>query len=364
MIIAAERIAGAGGGPGFVDIDDDTIVSVQQGSPSAAPDLSGTTLLPGFIDLHVHGGGGHDAARSLEDAAAAVEFHHRHGTAATLVSLVTAPADALLHQLDFVATLAERGEQAHGWVLGSHLEGPFLSHVRCGAQNPDHLLPPDLGLMREFIAAGRGQLRSVTIAPELPGALDLIDALVDSGIVAAVGHTDATYAETSQAFEHGATLATHLFNGMRPMHHREPGPILACVDHGVACEVINDAVHVHPALVQRVLAVSPVVLITDAIDATGIGDGTYRLGGKDVVVRDGQARLADSGSLAGSTVTMVAAVGRALADGASVDVVATAAAGRPAELLGVADRLGSIAPGRPARLVLLDGEHRQVELTP
>jgi N-acetylglucosamine-6-phosphate deacetylase len=214
--------------------------------------------------------------------------------------------------------------------------------------------------MREFIAAGRGQLRSVTIAPELPGALDLIDLLVESEVIAAVGHTDATYEQTALAFEHGATLATHLFNGMRPMHHREPGPILATLDHGVACEVINDAVHVHPALVQRVLDVAPVVLITDAIDATGIGDGAYRLGGKEVVVRDGQARLADSGSLAGSTVTMVAAVGRALADGASVDVVAAAAAGRPAKLLGVADRLGRIAPGRPARLVLLDRAHRPV----
>jgi N-acetylglucosamine-6-phosphate deacetylase len=217
--------------------------------------------------------------------------------------------------------------------------------------------------MRELIAAGRGRLRIVTIAPELPGALALIDLLVESGVIAAVGHTDATYEQTVLAFEHGATLATHLFNGMRPMHHREPGPILATLDHGVACEVINDAVHVHPALVQRVLDVAPVVLITDAIDATGIGDGNYRLGGKEVVVRDGQARLADSGSLAGSTVTMAAAVGRALADGASVDVVAAAAAGRPAHLLGVADRLGCIAPGRPARLVLLDAEHRQVELT-
>jgi N-acetylglucosamine-6-phosphate deacetylase len=206
-------------------------------------------------------------------------------------------------------------------------------------------------------------LRSVTIAPELPGALDVIDLLVESGIIAAVGHTDGTYAETSLAFEHGATLVTHLFNGMRPMHHREPGPTLAAVDHGVACEVINDAVHVHPALVQRILAVSPVVLITDAIDATGIGDGNYRLGGKEVVVRDGQARLANSGSLAGSTVTMVGAVGRALADGASVDVVAAAAAGRPAQLLGVADCLGTIAPGRRARLVLLDSEHRPVDLT-
>jgi N-acetylglucosamine-6-phosphate deacetylase len=360
MIVAADRVAGLADGAGFVEIDDGVIVRVQSGAPPTTAELTVGTVLPGGVELHMHGGGGHDAAHSLEAAAAAVAYHHAHGTAATLVSLVTAPADALLRQLDHVATLAERGEQTDGWVLGAHLEGPFLSHVRCGAQNPEHLRTPDAALVREFIAAGRGQLRTMTIAPELPGAIEVIDLLVDAGIVAAVGHTDATYAQTLAAFEHGATLVTHLFNGMRPMHHREPGPILASLERGVACELINDAVHVHPALAQRILALAPVVLITDAIDAAGVGDGGYRLGGRDVVVHDGQARLVNGGGLAGSTVTLAAATGRALADGAPVDVVAAASSGRPAQLLGVADQLGCLAPGRRARLMLLDGQHRPV----
>jgi N-acetylglucosamine-6-phosphate deacetylase len=362
MMITAARVAGAGDGPGFVEIEDDVIVGVGTGAAPADADIAVAAVLPGLVDLHMHGGGGHDAAESLEDAAAAVEFHHRRGTAATLVSLVTAPVDALLRQLDDLATLAERGEQPDGWVLGAHLEGPFLSRARCGAQNPEHLRLPDAGLMREFVAAARGRLRVVTIAPELPGALELIELLVAEGIVAAVGHTDATFAEASDAFARGATLATHLFNGMRPTHHREPGPVFATLEHRVACELINDGVHVHPALVQRLLALAPVVLITDAIDAAGVGDGSYRLGGRDVVVHDGQARLARDGGLAGSTITLAAAAGRALAGGAPVDVVATAAAGRPAALLGVADRLGSIAPGRRAHLALFDAEHRPVVL--
>ncbi len=342
--ILGGRIAGVGSGP----------------LPSGVADEVGGWLLPGFIDIHVHGGGGHDVTSSREDMVAAVAFHHARGTTATLVSLVTAPVDRLCEQLSWAADLAERESTEAGCVLGAHLEGPFLSRRRCGAQNPDHLLRPDRGTLATLIDAARGHLKSVTVAPELPGALELIDDVVAAGAVAAVGHTDATYAEATAAFARGATLATHLFNGMRPIHHREPGPVLAALDSGAHCETINDGVHVHPAVLREVSARGSerLVLVTDAMSAAGMSDGPYLLGGQDVIVAAGQARLAASGSLAGSTLTMDDAVRRAVVDGLPIQAVAAAAASNPARVLGEHQRRGSIRVGLAADLILLDEEYR------
>jgi N-acetylglucosamine-6-phosphate deacetylase len=343
---------------GVVTIDGGRIASVSAGDPpDGADDLRGGWLLPGFIDLHVHGGGGHDVAASAADTAAALAFHRTHGTTRSLVSLVTAPLDDLVRQLDWVADLVT---DEPGGALGAHLEGPFLSSVRCGAQNPAHLIAPDRRAMGRLLEAARGTLRSVTIAPELPGALDLIPDVLDAGAVVAIGHSDAKYAEARAAIDAGATLATHLFNGMRPLHHREPGIIGAALDSGVACEVINDGVHVHPAITALVARrPDSLVLITDAIDAAGVGDGEFVLGGQHVLVRDGQARLAATGSLAGSTLTMDEAVRRAVVDcGLPIELASAAASGNPARVLGIADRCGSIAAGLDADLVLLDADLR------
>lgn len=314
--------------------------------------LSGALVVPGFVDIHVHGGGGHDMSASAADMASAVRFHRGRGTTTSLVSLVTAPVDALCEQLSWAADLAETGE-----IAGAHLEGPFLSHVRCGAQNPDHLLEPDLAAFTRMVEAARGHLRVITIAPELPGALDLVDAAVAAGVVAAVGHTDASYEQAIAAFDHGATLATHLFNGMRPIHHREPGPVLASLDAGVPCETINDGIHLHPAVLREVLArgTDRLVLITDAIDATGVGDGEYVLGGQNVWVRDGAARL-ENGSLAGSSLTMDSAFARAISNGVDVRQASAAASANPARVIGLEDR-GQLVPGAQADLLVLGDDH-------
>ena len=342
---------------GWVRIDGARIAEVGSGRPgSEVLDLGGGWLVPGYIDIHTHGGGGHDVARSPEDMAASVAFHLGHGTTRTLISLVTAPVGELVEQLGWIADLADRNgtDPAYGRVVGAHLEGPFLSEVRCGAQNPEFLLDPDRDVLTTLVKAARGRLRVTTVAPELPGALAIIGDLVSADVVAAVGHTDATYAQAAAGFAAGARLATHLFNGMRSLHHREPGPALAALDAGVACEVINDGEHVHPAILRLVAdrGDRALVLITDAMDAAGIGDGEYELGGQRVTVQDGAARLVRTGSLAGSTLTMDVAVRRAVVDGAlSVPAAVAAASLNPARVLGIAGECGSIAPRQAADLL-------------
>ena len=347
----------------WVHVADGAIAAVSDRRPDAdAPvlDLAGAWLLPGYVDLHMHGGGGHNVADSPAEMQAAVAYHRRRGTTATLVSLVTAPLADLCEQAGWAAELARRGSTPHGCVLGCHLEGPFLAPRRAGAQNPAHMLAPDPAALQRLIAAAGGTLAMMTIAPELDGALALIARLRAAGVVAALGHSDAGYAESVAAIAAGATHATHLFNGMAPMHHREPGLAGAALERDLSCELINDGHHVHPAVVALVtrLVATP-VLITDAIDATGVGDGTFDLGGQAVRVHDGEARLAATDSLAGSTLTLDAALRRAVDDsGLSIDQAARAVATNPARVLGLDDRLGSIAPGRRADLVVLGDDLR------
>jgi N-acetylglucosamine-6-phosphate deacetylase len=215
-------------------------------------------------------------------------------------------------------------------------------------------------VLSQLLTAGRGAVRCVTLAPELPGAMDLVSTLVAEHVVAAIGHSDATYAQTRAAIEAGASLVTHVFNGMRPLHHREPGPVGAALEAGIACELINDGVHVHPA-VARLIAEVPdrLVLVTDAIDAAGVGDGWFSLGGLPVQVQDGSARLAATSSLAGSTLTMADSVRRAvLESGLPIDAVSSAASANPARVLGIADQVGSIVAGRAADFVVLDDDLR------
>jgi len=335
------------------------IVEIAERRPAAdvpVVDLGGAWLLPGYIDLHVHGGGGHSVASSPEAMDAAVAYHRTRGTTATLVSLVTAPVDELVAQAGWAAALTRRGPTPRGCVLGSHLEGPFLSPRRRGAQNAAHMIAPDGEILERLIAAGEGELRMMTLAPELDGALALIPRLRQQGIVAAIGHSDATYEEARAAIRAGADHATHLFNGMGPLHHRTPGLVGAALEAGIPCELINDGRHVHPAVITLVCRlIDCPVLITDAIDATGVGDGTFDLGGLAVHVQDGEARLASTRSLAGSTLTMDEALRRAVQDsGLPIEEAAAAAATNPARVLGLDDRLGSIAPGRRADLVVLD----------
>ena len=253
-------------------------------------------------------------------------------------------------------------------IAGIHLEGPFLSAARCGAQDPRHLIAPDVAAFERLHAAAAGRLRVITLAPELPGATALIKAAARAGVIAAVGHTDATADITSAAVDAGASHATHLFNGMRPLHHREPGPAGALLDRDeVSCELIADGVHLNDTVIRvaaRACGPGRLVLITDAMAAAGMPDGRYRLGSVRVDVAGGVARLAAEagaaeagpGAIAGSTATMAGVVRHAVAAGLPVTDVAAAASTTPARVLGLGDRTGALRPGLDADLVVCDEE--------
>lgn len=360
-LITGGRVATPDGvlDPGWVLVDGGAISAVGTGAPPTTTAhvtyAAGRWVVPGFVDIHCHGGGG--AAFTSTDPADvrhAVLAHRRHGTTTMLASLVSRPIPELVEQ---VATLREL--VTDGLIAGVHLEGPFLSAARCGAHDPAILRPPDAASVDALLAAGRGAIRMVTIAPELDGAVPAVKRLVDAGVIAAVGHTDALAEDVVPAVDAGASVATHLFNGMRPLHHREPGPIGTLLDdERVTVELICDLVHLHPTVVRlaaRHAGAGRTVLITDAISATGAGDGVYDIGGLEVRVTDGVPTLADGGSLAGSTLTMDAAF-RNLVQSCGLGVLeaVTAASTRPAELLGLGRVTGRIAPGLAADLVLLD----------
>ncbi len=365
QLLAGGRVVTPAGvlGDAWVRIGEGRIAEITDARPDIdAPvvDLHGAWLLPGYIDLHMHGGGGHNVSDSRTAMEQAVAFHHTHGTTATLVSLVTAPEHALSEQLAWAAELVRRGPSRRGHVLGSHLEGPFLSARRCGAQNEAHMVAPDPELLARLQAVAGDTLRMVTIAPELPGALELIETLSRAGVIAAMGHSDANYEQALRGIRAGARHATHLFNAMPPMLHRDPGLVGAALEAGITCELINDGRHVHPAIVRLVFElVEAPALVTDAIDATGVGDGRFELGGQEVIVHDREARLAATGSLAGSTLTMDEAVRNAVkASGLSVERASAAASLIPARALRLDRELGAIAPGLCADLVVLDDDLR------
>lgn len=370
----------------------------------AVPD--GGAILPGLIDLHCHGAvGGDFPAGDAAASRAAVAFLHRSGTTTLLASLVTASRADLMDGIRMLRILV-----AEGLLAGIHLEGPFLSHARCGAQNPAWLLEPDLDVAAELLATGRGAVRTMTYAPELPGADALVNLLAEHGVIPSLGHTDssAEIAATSlvrarAALEAAASAAqtltaqtltaqvhteqvpaaavtpggdvltsrdvpggvgprptvTHLFNGMPPLHHRAPGPVAACLRAakagGAAVELIADGVHLDPQTVRMVFElVGPenVVLVTDSMAATGLSDGGYVLGPSAVTVRGGVATLDSTGSIAGGTATLLDVVARTVAAGVPAADAVLAATAVPACVLGLSEHTGSLRPGLAADVVL------------
>jgi N-acetylglucosamine-6-phosphate deacetylase len=292
--------------PGWIDLSGGKVVAVGAGLPlrTADRELGAVTVMPGFVDIHSHGGGGGSfSAASTADTSAAVALHRRHGTTTMIGSLVTASPDDLLHEVGALAA-----DVRAGLIDGIHLEGPWLSTVRCGAHQPALMRDPDPAEIDRVLTAAAGTIRMVTIAPERSGALAAIRQFVDAGVVVAVGHTEATYEQTRAAITAGATVGTHLFNAMRPIDRREPGPVIALLeDPSVTVELITDGVHIDPAIYRHVTrSVGPdrVSLITDAMAATGMSDGRYHLGPVQVDVVDGVAFVGGTDTIAGSTATM------------------------------------------------------------
>ncbi len=316
-----------------------------------ATDLAGLTILPGFIDLHLHGGGGHTFDDGTSAIRAGLATHRAHGTTRALVSLVTAPLP------DMLRAVAQAADTDDPMILGLHLEGPFLAAARRGVHDPRALLAPDGLVLTKLLDAGRDRIRVVTLAPELPGGSGLIRQLTGAGVHPAVGHSDADYNQATAAFAAGADLVTHAFNGMRPLHHRDPAIVGAAMDAGVLIEVINDGIHLHTATVRLLHRIAPgrLVMVTDAMAAAGAADGDYRLGSYPVQVAGGVARLVGAQTLAGSTLTMDRALQRAVHEvGMDLVEAVNAVSLLPARFLGVADHFGSIEPGRVADLVITD----------
>jgi N-acetylglucosamine-6-phosphate deacetylase len=334
---------------GTVTISGPLITSVEPGSSVH----SGHWIVPGFVDIHVHGGGGYTFTTGDPDQArGAAAFHLGHGTTTMLASLVSSPYELMLSATRGYAPLV-----AEGVLAGVHFEGPYLSEIRCGAQNPAYLRDASTEELTGLIEAGGGTVRMVTLAPERPGALDAIDLLVRHGVVAALGHTDATYEQTQQGIAAGATVGTHVFNGMRPPHHREPGPVFALLAApSVVCELVADGTHLHDgalAFATTVTGPGRAALVTDAMGAAGMADGAYDLGGRQVVVADGVARLATNGAIAGSTLTMAAALRRTVHIGLSMVDACRMATTTPAAAIGLGTSVGALRAGLRADLVEL-----------
>ncbi|MET7859235.1 N-acetylglucosamine-6-phosphate deacetylase [Streptomyces sp. NPDC005318] len=338
-------------------IVDGTRISGSAPENARTVELAGHWVVPGFVDMHNHGGGGASfTSGTVDEVLTGVRTHREHGTTTLVASTVTGEMGFLAQRAGVLSELVEQGDLA-----GIHFEGPFISPCRKGAHSEQLLRHPDPAEVRKLMDAARGTAKMFTLATELPGGLESVRMLAEHGVIAAIGHTDATYEQTVEAIDAGATVATHLFNAMPPLAHREPGPIAALLeDERITVELINDGTHLHPAaleLAYRHAGASRVALITDAMDAAGFGDGRYQLGPLAVDVTDGVARLVEGGSIAGSTLTLDTAFRRSVTlDGIPVEDVVESISANPARLLGLYDRVGSLEPGKDADLVVLDDD--------
>lgn len=346
-----------------------SLAAIVAAAPAPVP---GTILLPGLIDVHDHGGGGAsfpDAA-DVDDARGAAREHLNHGTTSLVASLVTADAETLVRQTAMLADLADAGDLA-----GIHLEGPFLSRARCGAQNPADMVPGSADLVRRIAVAARGHLVTMTVAPEIDGVRGpggVIEALAAVGALPSFGHTNASAEVVDEAVAQARVAlaapgarsarptATHLFNGMRPLHHRDPGPIAACLAAAgrgeLIVELVADGVHLVPATVRAVfdlVGATSILLVTDAMAAAGMADGTYDLGPMRVRVAGGVARLAEGDAIAGGTAHLLDVVRATVDAGVPLQLAVRSASGTPAAMLGRKD-IGALEAGRRADVVVVD----------
>ncbi len=334
---------------------------------------AGSLILPGLVDLHCHGAfGGDFPSGNPESSRRAIDFLHRSGTTTLLASLVTASRQDLLH-----ATSVHAGLSAEGLLAGIHLEGPFLSAARCGAQDPAFLRDPDPGLLAELLAAADGTLATMTYAPELPGADALVAALTRQGVIPSLGHTDADAATAAASLAAARTglqsagvdggrarpTVTHLFNAMPPLHHRSPGAVAACLRSAASgaavLELVADGSHLDPLMVATVFQLAGaanIALVTDSMAATGLPDGRFRLGPAAVTVTDGAATLDATGALAGGTATLLQVVAETVAAGVDLTDAVRSATAVPAAVLGLGTEIGSLRRGHRADAVVVTAD--------
>ncbi|MGA2205983.1 MAG: N-acetylglucosamine-6-phosphate deacetylase [Terracidiphilus sp.] len=333
----------------------------------------GATLAPAFFDVHIHGAAGHDVMEATPEALGAIgRFLASRGTAHYLATTVTAPVDATLRSLEGLAKLiddpqriegANGGHQPVARPIGIHLEGPFLSHAKHGAQPEEHLLAPDIALFDRFLDAAGGHVRLMTLAPELPGAAELARHATARGVRVSLGHSDATADETRAAIAAGAVSATHTFNAMRALNHREPGILgVALTDDSLYAELICDGIHAKPEMAKlwwRAKGPERGILVTDAMSAAGMPDGEYMLGELAVQVANGRALA--RGVLAGSVLTLDRAIANFVAfTGAALEEALRLVTVNPAAMTGLEDRAGTLAVGAPANLVAVDANGKLI----
>lgn len=325
-------------------------------------------LTPGYIDIHAHGAWEHSFDDGPEAMAIARAGHLVHGTTRQVLSLITNPLAVMQQNVGNVHTFMKGRPD----VLGAHLEGPFISPKHKGAHDPNSLCEPTPEAVEALLESSQGCIRQITIAPELEHGLEAIATFAQAGTIPAVGHTDADYAMTLRGFDAGAELLTHIFNAMNGIHHRAPGPIPAALeDSRVSVELINDGFHVQNPAVKLAFELFPhrICFITDAMEATGCADGNYKLGSLDVTVTDGHVRLVSNGAIAGSTLTMDAAVRRGILElGLSPQTAVEAATLAPAKAMHLNQPnptsqapLGLLAPGYAADLLLQNRDSWTIE---
>jgi N-acetylglucosamine-6-phosphate deacetylase len=321
-------------------------------------DAKGNYICPGFIDIHVHGCKGRDVMDgSVESLEVMAEFMAMHGTTAFLATTTTHGREEIRKSLKAVNDALHKDIKG-AQILGVHLEGPFINSEAKGAHDEKYILAPSRESFRELVGDYESIIKRVTMAPDVEGAKELVNYLTGRGIVVSMGHTVGSYEQCMAGFEWGMTHVTHLYNAMSPLKHREPGAVGAAFDRdGVTVELIADLIHVHPAALRIAVAVKgsdSVALITDAMSATGMGDGDYVLGGLEVVVKEGVARLKERGNLAGSTLTQDQALRNMVLIGIPLEDAVKMLTEVPADIIGIGDKKGRIKKGFDADLVILD----------
>ena len=355
----------------LVLIEDGKIDSIASRESAQSPagahvlDFPGATLGPSYFDVHIHGAAGHDVMEATPEALDTMgTFLASRGTSAYLATTVTASLDATLRALEGLANeIAKLPQPGRARPLGIHLEGPFLSHEKRGVQPPEHLLAPSIATFDRLVDAAHGHVRLMTLAPELPGAVELTAHAASRGVRVSLGHSNATAAESQAAIAAGAVSATHTFNAMRPLDHREPG-ILGTVltNDDLYAELICDGIHTTSEIVRlwwKAKGPERAILVTDAMAAAGMPDGEYQLGGFPVQVKEGRATA--RGVLAGSVLTLDRALFNFIQfTGASIEQALRLLSSNPAAMTGLAHRAGTLAPGKSANMVAVDATGKLV----